>query len=1252
MDQTKKEKRNKDVLEDSMDEILSWGSPLSRGSDRINSEKGSPSSTTLDFLDDEPNFRITEADLAKQVDKMNISEHSNDKKNKKKSIFESSESLESLESSNIKTTNNNISNENSKAINHNEEHDKKKSLSIWDDEDDDSLFENNSQDVEEVAEIANEPLADKVYECDDEDLKKVNETDNNVFNNEDVESSNEFNLENSINETNDNETNAFEVNADLENSINELNDNEANVFDENTDLEKPNETDSNGFNNEANAFDEIIDNETNGSSNELNLENSKNILNDNETNELNEKVDLENSKSRSNENIFENDFEESDEDFFGRSEELNLKEDKSVSTSIDQEDLDLLSNANLNEKVDTELLTSELDEDKTVSISSEIDVNSHKIKNSVLMAPESYETQNSDDISHKFTPSMELDEFSTEGNFNQNFDNEFSTRSEEAKSFCTEEFELKPKEIINSNLTENSSINQPASSITQELFSSSEDDDPFNINFKQESLNTKFKNDSMEDILEASVDQTNKIAKDELKTVEPRVGDNSIKSDKILKSEQIDKSTIKELSDKPVPNGLIKNKMPELLSKSTSMSSPMKKPISSKVISSKPSTTSKFLNPLALKYIGNELFVCIRKHVKRSINGNIIDLTINSTSFLTPKIPEISENSFKDKRVFEAINLPLRNIISDYPAVKSLLFLRDDLIFTKDVVITLNSNVLNDCCTQGELLINKPSELLKSIDQESSSNKLQHEVLKMKLGLPCSFEGIEMSANLFNQIALTGDQSLIKSFIKSQENRILFFILFYKLNLVRFESYRHLFENNIYFQFVLSKASLIEYSQKSKSKWNINSVINLGISKILNVNKPEQSNAQSPLELAFSGTKQIISEPAPTENKNLTEVPDKSKIVSSLNEKSLFAESLSTDSSLSEISSNFSSISSNFSSLSMDSKISSSFTEKLKKSRIAVSNKPYLLKKQEPSSVDKEASIIENKIADLSVNDKKLEIPTDLKIEEPKIVKRNSIFEESNDDDLFGIEDSNSSPSIKKLSPMLESKSYTSPVIDSTKPVIDSTSPDIKSHQSPDVKSHQSPDIKPLSPVQPIAKPLGSSNFKFTPPTNRNFKNLDLKTPPINVTKAQNLLNESEQKTPESVYKNPSNVKSASDLLEDNVYKKKFSKSFADIFSLDGQTEVSETPDLSSCFAEITETDKPILDVKETVSSGFFGFFRRKPAVVAQPKEDPLLDRATRPLKAELKMPQNKERKVVQSPYANMKGAASVDIPGFNSTKK
>ncbi|KAI5150214.1 hypothetical protein ENBRE01_1357 [Enteropsectra breve] len=127
---------------------------------------------------------------------------------------------------------------------------------------------------------------------------------------------------------------------------------------------------------------------------------------------------------------------------------------------------------------------------------------------------------------------------------------------------------------------------------------------------------------------------------------------------------------------------------------------------------------------------------------------------------------------------------------------------------------------------------------------------------------------------------------------------------------------------------------------------------------------------------------------------------------------------------------------------------------------------------------------------------------------------------------------------------------------------------------------------------------------------------------------------------------NSAHETAAEEPKKDELYKNKYSKSFADIFTL-GSDDKNSPADLSKFVDDVEENDKPVLlrdfeDSKKNNSSIFnmFGLFSKK-------KEEKTVEdeKFNRPRKSEMKIPEpNRERKVIKNIYAN-KSSCNISIP-------
>ena len=1327
MSSTQKGKNNKnDPEEDSLDEILSWGSPISRASEGLDSSKNSPSNVTLDFLDDDSEFKINELSDDRKESKTSIPNENSSgisvnkiQNPKKKSIFDSSESnekeneLESFPVQNDFPNNNYVS-------------------SINESIDENEFETNQSSMIPSITRLQAQDTQNDYTQIDNVNDFTTNEQHLDSMDNENMP---EYNNNEAIGfeETNqDNNTfSSFSENHEYTTNINNLENNELNNRDESNESIKENELaqEYNSFE-KTEGFDEIID-ENNQIAQSTEYQTIHKPNDDFKTSPNAEK----------NDNLWDNDdnslFSSDDNNISLEDQSAHLNsEDNDSSKSYSNLDIDkeYSSDEPLNTKAFSDSnkseshskITSERSEEGksvcsdfslsnntfdslgtegTMSPSSGI---SSRFKFEELKSKES--TQFDSQLSlepaiserQSFEDKIEVEDSSkapnSSGLFSDSEDDSFEINFEKKNNEIDSEFNKTPKnnfdrEFIskqstmnettaNPNEKESVSMNQKSEldadgSIQSKIDSSLNEDAVMTRPYStKETAQVKSINsfNKASDLVVKNILNRPKFKNKNFENSDQKTFDNNQEIAGNIENSSTSNNSHFTLNSKLNNSDLEKNNLnPQttVIESTTTINQPKSK------FSATPNKTSKFLNAVGIKFVGNTLAVCSRKSATRSQNGGYVDIKMNLVEFYVSKLPEISENSFKDKRVFEIIKLPLKNIVTDYPAIKSILHLKDSQIFNNDVAFTLSYHKLNEFCTNGESLIEKPLEILESVDSDLKNNKLQFEVLKMKLGLPYSFDNIEIPTDLLKQVALTGNSNLIKSFIKSQNNRIFFFIIFYKLGLVQFEIYRNLFENNFYHQFVLSKLGLIEYTQKSKSKWNLNNFINIGISKILNVTKTEQNITKTPLEIAFSNNKFL--ESVSSETKNEASTSSKLQIDSRDNENISLS---SKDSNIpTKLDSNFSKTNGN--SIRMPSfpgkKLEhSALTNGSQKNDIKTESEDNEIKAKDAfnlsstSSIDKKTANEVSKPEDLTLHDNETsselqtnsEVQNDLSnfaklsidskglndisvkselidksLNETKKVRTSSFFEDSDSGDIFGLV---SSPPLQNTSESIGQQEITKPTpsvqapVEPTSQKTEGTTKAFGKYNFPISKTSSLSSSFPQSSSGKFENLVKPSGFSFPVKKKEETVNAETHSEPL--------------KSSDDSVLNTNSTLSSQDSA--SIYKKKLSKSFADIFSLEsGDTQVSEAPDLSSCFAEVTETDKPILQAKEPSSSSFFSFFRRKPAV-AQVQEDPLLNRATRPLKAELKVPVNKERKIIQSSYANMKETSNVDIPGANTTKK
>lgn len=107
-------------------------------------------------------------------------------------------------------------------------------------------------------------------------------------------------------------------------------------------------------------------------------------------------------------------------------------------------------------------------------------------------------------------------------------------------------------------------------------------------------------------------------------------------------------------------------------------------------------------------------------------------------------------------------------------------------------------------------------------------------------------------------------------------------------------------------------------------------------------------------------------------------------------------------------------------------------------------------------------------------------------------------------------------------------------------------------------------------------------------------------------------------------------------------YKRAFSKSFADVFTLEQNKGESSTVDPSTFVEDVDDNDKPVMQMASGNRSSFFGFFDMFKKKTETPAFAPNIPK---PEKMPIQMP-SKERVVVRSAYAN-KSSQNIKIPGL-----
>lgn len=331
----------------------------------------------------------------------------------------------------------------------------------------------------------------------------------------------------------------------------------------------------------------------------------------------------------------------------------------------------------------------------------------------------------------------------------------------------------------------------------------------------------------------------------------------------------------------------------------------------------------------------------------------------------------------------------------------------------------------------------------------------------------------------------------------------------------------------------------------------------------------------------------------------------------------------------------------------------------------------------------KAAVFNEQEIEDLNSLSQRNEVTEEKSAVSNEKTPKRSIFESSDDEDLFCDDDISTALEIRQESSVVEKhissadvsektsdneEKLTPPIIEESKGssekkkdgIFDESS-DENGFETEIIKSTKN-DNASLNPI-PVAQNEPVDNYEeivvpklqeqaiedpLQNPTSTE-EQLKIPKPPLNNDKKAILTQEQDEV-----------VDQKQDNEKEPLYKEKFSKSFADIFTLEAASSVTESLDISSYVSDASDADRSILQLddsstKSSVISSFFGLFKKKNQEQKVTQDDFMLDRIKRPLKAEIKAPEKKakkERKGIQNQYANKKEAESIEIPGFNLPNK
>lgn len=674
-----------------------------------------------------------------------------------------------------------------------------------------------------------------------------------------------------------------------------------------------------------------------------------------------------------------------------------------------------------------------------------------------------------------------------------------------------------------------------------------------------------------------------------------------------------------------------------------------------------PEKSSSYACHPIVKFCGETLLVYTKASTKRYLNTKVAEKSINTFYLYRPNIPTISEDSFRDKTIFRVLSAKYLN--NDYSKISSLLGIEEKMVFDSDISIVISSDFLNSSFVESGHILDSAESISKFI---RCSNENTREILKFKMGL-VNGENLKFEPGNLYQVISSKDKRIIKSFILSQKNIMLFFALFYKLGLAELEDYRHIFHNNIYHQYILSRLGIAESFpevRQPKNGWNIMNVVDFGISKILNIEQAQSTTKPNVLDKLIcekeasltgerhDGAERPLSSPIPQSKAKLASISAPIQNMTQNRKADLLSHG-------------------GFS----------------KRDKQPLGDSPFLDIPQKSSSIPQpitEQAVPDSNMLTLEPHSERHSHIED-KRPSPEPSYSSSIVKTPNSGDQDKLPDN-----LEKSSPANSSKAlfddsdddfevFESPSMienpASQGGLSQKTGDDALSGKSEgNVASH----IIPAATSQPIElsshpeiacegtsaklETSGSAHSgEFE--ESENSKDGVYKHPNVSfgsISSLESLSSSNGVSKPEkTVYKTGSGSRSSSNLEheEDPGYKKKFSKSFADIFMLEGDSAVSGTLDVSSYVPEAKEGDKPLMqsydesDSKSSVISSLFGFFKKKQPERAKAKDDPYMNRLTRPLKAEIKVPE-KERRVIHSSYANKKQAENFEIPGFKQPKK
>lgn len=709
-----------------------------------------------------------------------------------------------------------------------------------------------------------------------------------------------------------------------------------------------------------------------------------------------------------------------------------------------------------------------------------------------------------------------------------------------------------------------------------------------------------------------------------------------------------------------------------------------------------PSKTTKFESTNTIKFAGNKILRHFMKTSKRVSGNTIVDKPIWIFELHQLAIPVVTENSFKDKTALKIAELHIKSnhCKDDYLKIKSILNLHDEAIFNHDLVISIEKDELNTMLTNRNMLFSSQEEIFNYIAVCSNFNPLETSIIRHKMGLPCCFADAKLSPHLLNEVLSINIPELTLEFIKQQQsNRVVYLIIFYKLGMMDARSLEPFYSKNIFYRFLLAKAGMSSAKtvKEGKSGWNVRSIVDFGISKILNVEKANHHT--SPLESIVAdaiqqhATSTLTTKSNSVENSHTTTISSISGNCSSNNEfgiihptanKSTFSTDISQFRSTAVFTNGNEASNTNYQEQYFNTNDQEHFSNKnVQKHQLSTNQDLSSCAKQSSKkfifdeSDDEDFFPAENLTKSENYNE----------ISEQQISADNSVVDLRVHDDIVGLIQEDETHDLKEtddVASFIDEQSCAFPENESTpatvsietsetgneiNPVDDTTStnhPDNYTNATADddrviyEQSNLQQDVSTEYETSLDQRPDPQEKGDFPSVAPITYQSpLDQRTDlqdKKNLSADNNEISEIHQSDNSLTPELPKDEKN-------QLYKKKFSKSFADIFDVGGEASAPSNVDLSSYVPDVSESDKPIsmtesTDTKGSVLSSIFGIFKKKPVEPTKPKPNIMQERMSRPLKAELQAPEKKERTVIQSSYANMKNTDNVEIPGFKPIRK